>query len=481
MRKVLKAIGRLWRVIDPASLQFRLTVGVAVVSIVGISGVAIWTTWKTQQILVASQKESAQDIAERFPRDVELYSDMMSMPDAVRRAIDNRTLPGLLIVVSDANDAVLARSDHGWQQDEAIVDRLLNLPDMLIEPQVYRIGKQYFIACSGPLMIGDQAVGQFYLAQDITSDHLRFVAVIHSLGIATVLAILVTTIVIAWYVRRSLQPLRQFSQLTETISVQDLGNATLQLEGAPTEVSELARTCENMLARLSDSWEQQRQFANNISHELRTPLTIVSGYLQSTLRRCTTLSEPQREALEIASAEASRTIQLLQDLLDLARADSGHMHFILEPIHLKDLALEVTGMAERCSNAVVNVEAQPPDICVKADRNRLKQVLLNLVDNALQSSSADQPVMVHLSQQGEMAKIQVRDRGCGIALYHQARIFDRFYRVDEARSRSTGGCGLGLSIVKTLVEGMGGTVTVRSNLTEGSVFTVTLPSSPSES
>lgn len=230
-----------------------------------------------------------------------------------------------------------------------------------------------------------------------------------------------------------------------------------------------------MLSRLSQSWEQERQFVSNVSHELRTPLTIVHGYLQSVLRRQNNLTEIQREALETAASEAERTIRLLQDLLDLARADSGHLHLRIEPCVVNDLVTEVVTMAEKYTQRRIIIESENGSIEVKADYNRLKQVLINLIDNAVKYSEPDTTVIVKLYQQEESAIIQILDKGYGIPLQHQARIFERFYRVDEARTSSTGGCGLGLSIVKTLVEGMDGSVTVRSRLSEGSVFTITLP------
>jgi len=266
------------------------------------------------------------------------------------------------------------------------------------------------------------------------------------------------------------------SKLTESISAERLGEVQINLDNAPSEVKELAHTFDQMLIRLRDALEQQRQFVSNVSHELRTPLTIVSGYLQSTLRRGDNLNEPQREALEIATSEANRTIGLLQDLLDLARADSGRMHFNLEPLLLNDLVFEIVGMAKQYSNRAIAVEEPVGLIEVNAQPDRLKQVLLNLVDNAVKYSDPSTPVTLTLDRQGDRAIVQVCDRGKGIPLPQQARIFERFYRVDEARSRSTGGTGLGLSIVKTLVEGMGGSISVRSKLGEGSVFTVTLPS-----
>jgi len=229
-----------------------------------------------------------------------------------------------------------------------------------------------------------------------------------------------------------------------------------------------------MLSRLSDAWEQQRQFVSNVSHELRTPLTVVLGYLQSLLRRGTNFNDYQREALETAASEADRTVRLLEDLLDLARADSGYTHFHLESVRLNDLVVEVANMAQKFSNRLITVTTTA-DVEVIADRDRLKQVLINLIDNAVKYSAPEQPIVLKLERVDRQAIIQVCDYGIGIELQNQSRIFDRFYRVDEARSSSTGGQGLGLAIVKTLLEGMRGSITVRSKPGEGSTFTIILP------
>ncbi len=465
---------RLTRPFDWRSLQVRLTLGVAMVSVIGVGSVAFWTAWKTQQILIASHKQFTQDVGERFPNDVQLYSDMMPVDEALQKAIDNRTLPGLLIAVVSPQQTLLAASD-AVGSDMDLPNAITQFSGMGLEPKVYDWNGRYFVMCQGPLTVNGSTLGTMFVAQEITADQLRFLSVVRGLAIATGLAIVAVTVTIALYVRRSLRPLRRVSQLTDRIEAQDLGHIKLQLEQAPTEVTELVNTCERMLARLSDSWEQQRQFVNDISHELRTPLTVVSGYLQSTLRRNCGLSEPQKEALEIAASEADRTIQLLQDMLDLARADSGGFRFSLEPLMLNDIVLDVVSMAETSSDRRIELEAESANIPVWVDRNRLKQVLVNLIDNAIKYSAPMQPITVKLSQQNGYATIQVCDRGCGIPLQQQARIFDRFYRVDEARARSTGGCGLGLSIVKTLTEGMGGCVTVSSYPKQGSTFTVTLP------
>jgi CheY-like chemotaxis protein len=225
---------------------------------------------------------------------------------------------------------------------------------------------------------------------------------------------------------------------------------------------------------LSHTWEQQRQLVGNVSHELRTPLTIIQGYIDSLLRRGDNLTTAQREALTITASEAKRTIQLLQDLIDLARAESGRIHLQIEPFILNDLVSEVVEMSQQVSQREIKVQLPLKLVEVETDRDRAKQVLINLIDNALKYSPDTEPVTVAVIPEPEQVLIEVRDQGGGIALRHQARIFERFYRVDEARTRS-GGTGLGLAIVKTLVEQMGGQITLRSQPHQGSTFIVTLP------
>ncbi|MGK7903270.1 MAG: sensor histidine kinase [Hormoscilla sp.] len=467
-------LARLWGRIDPNSLQFRLTVGIAGVSALGLGSVALYTSWKMHQQLISAHKQNIQYVAERFPRDVEIYSQQFSFQVGLQKAIDDTNTANLLLWVEITDGMILTKSAPQALENQ-LYSALRSISNRPIAPQVYGLNDQYLAICSGPLVVGGNQLGKLYVAQDITDDRRMLLSMMGSLLIATILAIAGITVAIALYVRRSLEPVRQISQHARAISADDLGKARVQLDCAPSEVRELARTLDIMLSRLSESWEQQRQFVSNVSHELRTPLTIVAGYVQSTLRRGVNLTEPQREALATAAGEADRTIQLLQDLLDLARADSGHIHLQLEVIILNDLLSEVVGMARQYSNRQIILSADSHPMEVAADRNRLKQVLLNLIDNAVKYSDPDKPVTVKLDRQDSQASIAVCDTGCGIPLAHQTRIFERFYRVDEARARATGGTGLGLSIVKTLVEGMGGRVTVLSKLGEGSTFTVWLP------
>jgi heavy metal sensor kinase len=459
---------------DFNSLRLRLTAGVAAFSILGLGSLATWTGWRMQQILIESHKKNIEEIATRIPRDVEMLSDMVPEEKAITQAINNFKTNNALVWIENLDNKVLAKSNNLIKSSNSHENELFSLKSIPIKPKVVQVDNNYFVLCSGSLTIKGKLIGSISVAQDITRDQAMFVAMIQSVGVTSVFVIVVMAGAIAFYIQHSLKPLRELSQMTEVISADDLGKAQLYLDKAPTEVQQLAETCNMMLARLSDSWEKERQFVSNVSHELRTPLTIVHGYLQSVLRRQQNLTEIQKEALETAASEAESTISLLQDLLELARADHGNLHLNIENCILNDVVSEVVEMADKYSERNITVDASKEVIEVKADYNRLKQVLLNLIDNAVKYSEAGTPITLKLSRKEDEGCVQVCDMGYGIPLQHQSRIFERFYRVDEARNRA-GGTGLGLSIVKTLVEGMGGKVSVRSKLSQGSVFTVCLP------
>nr|WP_230968419.1 HAMP domain-containing sensor histidine kinase [Nostoc sp. WHI] len=428
-----------------------------------------------QQILVDSHKYNIEEIAKRLPRDVQLYSEMMQPETGLQKAINNLADTNTLLWLKSPDNKILIKSASFDLLSDTMAAELMSLTKMPIKPQVYKVNQSYFVLWGSSVQVQGKLLGELFLVKDITREQRMFMVMVQSLNITSVLAIIVLTAAIAFFIKRSLQPLRQLNQMTSVISAKDLGQAQLYLDNAPSEVKELAQTLTMLLSRLSQSWEQEREFVSNVSHELRTPLTIVHGYLQSVLRRQNNLTQTQQEALETAASEAERTIRLLQDLLDLARADSGYLYFQMKSYVLNDLIEEVVMMAEKYSDRIITIESEIYPIEVKVDYSRLKQVLLNLIDNAIKYSESNTPIVFKLNQLQDKAIIQVCDKGYGIPLQHQARIFERFYRVDESRSHATGGCGLGLSIVKTLVEGMGGSVSVQSKLGEGSMFTISLP------
>ncbi|MGB3612865.1 MAG: HAMP domain-containing sensor histidine kinase, partial [Elainellaceae cyanobacterium] len=350
----------------------------------------------------------------------------------------------------------------------------------VVQTSIIAINGRDYLVCIGPLRIDRAAQQTLYVFLDITEDRARLVDLMQSLGAAAVLTLVALVITVAIYVKRALRPLRRMSQITAHLKLEELGHVRVKLENAPTEVSELVETCETMLARLAKALEQQRQFTHDISHELRTPLTISYGYLQSLQRRSDNLSPPQRNALNTAIAETEGSIAILEDLLNLARVDSGTLQFSFSDVCVGPLVQKVAEQVETSSHRpitvdTVNVDHEAQSLVVKADSERLRQVLVKLLDNALRYSSPEQPVVLRLTRLDDSVTIQVCDRGIGIPLQDQQRIFAPCYRVDAARNRATGGSGLGLSLVKNLVEGMGGHISVTSELDQGSTFTISLP------
>jgi signal transduction histidine kinase len=427
-----------------------------------------------EQNLVAAHKQTLEYIAMRFPEQLELYSEMADLETGLEKTINKVSTPGLAVWVKRTDGKLLAQSANLVNLTPE-VQQATFLTDVPEKPQVIRFGDRDIVLCGSPLVMHGQPLGKLYLSQDITVDQQKLNAGLWRLLGVSFLAIAALVLAISQRIRQALQPLEQMSQVASAISADDLSAAKLQLQQAPDEILGLAQAFNEMLSRLSSAWDQQRQFVGNVSHELRTPLTVVVGYLQSLLRRGSNFSSYQQQALETATAETERTIRMLQDLLDLARADSGNLHFRLNPVMLNTLVVEVAAMSQKVSHRPINLLVTDEEVVVCADQDRLQQVLINLVDNAIKYSTPDQPVDLILEKNAQSALLHVRDRGIGIPLCHQHRIFERFYRVDESMTRSRDGTGLGLAIAKSLIEGMQGRITLRSKPAEGSIFTITLP------
>lgn len=461
--------------ISVSSLQFRLTLELLLLSILALSSVVFWAGWQRSQNLVSAHKKTLEYIGVRFPEQVELYSEMGSLEIGLTRSVHQASTGGIMVWVK-RNDGMLLVNSPDMDMQSSKITKMISLTEVPAEPTFIHVSDRYLVICSTNLKIKNQLLGTVYFSQDITDEQRQLNDGIRSLIIVSILVILVLMLAIASRIRHALRPLEHMSQVASTLSADNLNAAKLELHQAPDEILGLAQTFNEMLFRLSGSWEQQRQFVGNVSHELRTPLTVVGGYLQSLLRRSNNLSDYQQQALEIAVGETDRTIRMLEDLLDLARADSGNLHFRLNPVILNTLVAEVAAMSQQVSDRKITlVSTDDEDIVAFADQDRLQQVLINLVDNAIKYSAPEQPVDLVLEKTEQHVIVHVRDRGIGISLPHQNRIFERFYRVDESMTRSRDGTGLGLAIAKSLIEGMDGRITLRSKPGKGSIFTITLP------
>jgi len=220
----------------------------------------------------------------------------------------------------------------------------------------------------------------------------------------------------------------------------------------------------------------RRDFIANVSHELRTPLTSIQGYAE-TLLEGSAESNHSREFLEIIRKNANRMSRLTEDLLTLARVESGEQRFDMKPVAPSELlheAVEIFKEAARAHGIELQVEDSAADP-VSADREAIHQVFSNLIDNALKYAASGGRLILGARRSPRGVEFYVRDFGAGIPSEHLPRLFERFYRVDKARSRESGGTGLGLAIAKHIVLAHGGTIRAESELNHGSVFLFTLP------
>lgn len=279
-----------------------------------------------------------------------------------------------------------------------------------------------------------------------------------------------------------LQPINQLLQATEKLVNMDIRQRLDTDPNEPTETSELRKSFNRLLNRLEESLNIQCQFVADASHELRTPLTSIQGYTKLLLRRGSNIdANLLGEALQTISDESGRLIRLVSDLLQLARADAGQA--VINQQEIVDMR-DVLGSVEDTVTVIApeQIEVQfilsQSPIYVFADGDKLKQVFLNLTNNAIKATQAGGKVTVTLRSTNGQAIIRVIDTGIGIAPADQQRIFNRFYRVERSRTRSRlygGGTGLGLAIALTIIKAHKGTIELESELNKGSTFTVRLP------
>jgi two-component system phosphate regulon sensor histidine kinase PhoR len=220
----------------------------------------------------------------------------------------------------------------------------------------------------------------------------------------------------------------------------------------------------------------RRDFIANVSHELRTPLTSIQGYTE-TLLDSASGNEAEREFLEIIRKNATRMARLTEDLLTLARVESGEQRFDIQPVAPGELLQEaVQSFREIARAQKIELQIENTSITdVNADREAVHQIFSNLIDNALKYAAAGGRIILGARPAGAGVEFYVQDFGPGIPSEHLPRLFERFYRVDKARSRESGGTGLGLAIAKHIMLAHDGTIRAESELNHGSTFLFTLP------
>jgi signal transduction histidine kinase len=295
----------------------------------------------------------------------------------------------------------------------------------------------------------------------------------YSLGALGVL--FVSSLGVGWVVAgRVLAPVGRITAVARDIQATDLSRR-IQLPGPEDELKQLADTFDAMLARLDAAFGAQRQFVADASHELRNPLAIIRTNVDVALADPDASPDDLRQAIAVVKRAGDRMTVLVDDLLALARRQQPTLEH--EPVDLGAAVAEASDdyMVPAETRDIVLDRAIAPGVVVTGDREALKRVVANLLDNAVRLAPAGSRIRLATGSEGNRAWIAVADEGPGISPEDQAHVFDRFWRADKARARADGGAGLGLAIVRQIVESHGGEVRLHSKVGVGSSFVVWLP------
>jgi heavy metal sensor kinase len=315
------------------------------------------------------------------------------------------------------------------------------------------------------------------------------------LVITVPLALMVASLGGQFLAHKALKPVDHITQTARMITSQNLNQRIIPPK-VKDEISRLIETFNEMISRLDQSFRQIKQFSSDASHELKTPLTILKGEVEVMLRKERTPQEYQ-QTLKSNLEEINRMSQIVEDLLILSKADTGDIRLNKGDISLTEILNEVVAqmdMLAKSKRLHLSTSNHHQDIHIFGDALRIRELFINLIENGIKYTEEGGSIHIALQKENELlvgnpldrmkrekeefAKIIVSDTGIGIAKEDQEKIFDRFFRVDKARSREQGGSGLGLSICKWIVEAHQGEIKVESELGKGSSFIIILPLFP---
>ncbi len=321
--------------------------------------------------------------------------------------------------------------------------------------------------------ISDRPMTRVEIVQLVRSENLELLRNYSLIGIASLLILAAGGSYLLS--GRMLRPVDHVTSLAARISSTNL-KERINYQGPDDEIKHLADTFDDMLVRLESAFESQKQFIQDASHELRTPIAIAQTNIEVAEMEGKATARDYKRLMEVLKLSLERINRLSDNLLLLSEGDQSQMKWSV--VNTATLLNEVTTEASaKAAAAGVGLERGPEssEIWVMGDALRLKQAIINLVDNAIKYNRTGGIVKLLARAEGSQVVLQVQDSGIGISEADQQRVFDRFYRVDKSRSRAGGGSGLGLAIVKKIVEAHGGTISVESTPGKGSTFQIILP------
>jgi heavy metal sensor kinase len=460
------------------SLAFRLTLWYAVLLSAAFALAGIATYFGVEQYLRANLADSLLRRTAQVQKILQSAAAPLSVAE-IGSAIDTQITPAFanrFVRITRWPDTLVYRSDapdnHSF--DPSLVAR------PVVWPQQFKT-RRVTMPSGGPLLVGSvrqvTAGGDYLIELGSSLEPIEVVRDRLLVLLGLLLPVLVLLAASGGYllVDRALHPVDEMSHTAAQISIKDL-DARLPVLPTGDALQRLSVSLNHMLGRLSESVQTSQRFLADASHELRTPLTIIKCELEEIVAapNC----EPEAaDRIGSVLEEVGRLQHLIEGLLALSRLDAGEAQRELVHVDLSELvastAEQMRLVAEDGGISLVCSDLQ--SVPVQGDRARLKQVVVNLLDNALKYTPRGGTVKLKTIKSGRQGVLEVRDTGIGIPQSALPHLFDRFYRVDDARSRDSGGVGLGLSIVKAICTAHGATIEVDSAVASGSCFRVRFP------
>ena len=416
-----------------------------------------------------SLRSTAQTVASAY---VEEFEEQHSVAKAGEVVLAELTFPNHYVEVLDRTGQPIASSKN-------LTNRIAFPSSTLgdVRAQSYGVVTVDGLRAAVVPLASDQSLGFAVVAEPLSviEDGLRQLRRDFFAGVPLVL--LLASLGGYFLARKSLAPIASMNRQTQRISAESL-SSRLDVTNPRDELGRLATTINDLLVRLENAFNEQQRFIADASHELRTPLAVLRGETEVALGKPRTLAEYQ-ESLSLIQEESERLSRIVEDLFILAHQPiETPAGLIRERLSLNDAVKDCARAAQvLATRKGVRLTAanNAPSIDLNGDKELITRMILNLLDNAVKYTPAGGEISLALTQQNGNAEIIVRDTGIGIPETDRQRVFDRFYRVDKARSRALGGAGLGLSIVRWIVEAHGGEIRIDSAPGRGSTFTVDLP------
>ncbi|WP_245570050.1 HAMP domain-containing sensor histidine kinase [Lacticigenium naphthae] len=484
------------------SLKWKWTIGTAVAIFLAYTLFSSILYFGFERMMLENERENLQEMTATVSERLIIFSgplteeDILSAinptpdneEDSVNPSLGQGNLPigenvpyqeSLFSRINSEGIVIRVYNDQNRLVYESVPSDRTRIITEQFEIETLQLNRRTILSASTPVYssMNNEKIGNVQIIDELVAFHELTDRVLFAIVVTGIIALVFSGIFGFLLALNFLNPIRKMTAAINVIRKDPQSEERIDVGGGNDELTELANAYNDMLDRMQRNIENQKLFVEDVSHELRTPVAVVEGHLKLLNRWGKDDPEVLEESLEASLQEIGRMKKLVQEMLDLSRAEQVEIHYKNESTPLREVIMQtVNNFRMIHEDFIFNLDdATEKEINVSIYRNHLEQILIILLDNAVKYSRDRKEVHVSIATEGTTAQIAIQDFGEGMSEEDTEKIFNRFYRIDKARSRHKGGNGLGLSIAKELIQGYGGKIWAESVLNYGSVFRIILP------